>query len=113
LLGLDRLAAVANDGLEAGTRIGVATKSNPYFSGAMQLIVNPRETGYHATLLDLSKPGVRPIKLVLNKSPEAVSMDQMDSFARWTRDKLQYAVEADLGIGPGEWQAAYKMTGTA
>lgn len=112
ILGIDRLIAVANDGLEAGTRVAAGVKSNP-MSGAMQLIINPRETGYHWSILDLSKPLLRPFTMLEGRFPEGLSRDEMTDDGRWNRDEFEYSLEGDFEACAGHWQSIYKALGTA
>jgi phage major head subunit gpT-like protein len=111
LLGIDRLLPFANTGIEAAASVvGGVTKTNPYFSGAMQLIVNNRETGNHWSILDLTKPGIRPFVLQENRFPEAISKDQMTDDPRWQRDVFQYGLEGDYEGDAGHWQSIIKST---
>lgn len=112
LMGIDRIVGLAGDGtVDGGTRVAGATKSNP-MNGAMQVIVTQREAGYHWSVLDLSKPNMKPFVMQENRFPEALSLDEMTSQPRWTRDVFQYALEGDFEATSGYWQTIYKALGT-
>jgi phage major head subunit gpT-like protein len=113
LLGIDRLLPFANTGIEAAAAVvGGVAKTNP-FDGAMQLIVNQRETGYHWSILDLTKPGIRPFVMQENRFPEALSLDSMTDAPRWQRDVFQYSLEGDFEGDAGHWQSIIKSTASS
>lgn len=105
----ERLMAVANDGLEAGTRVAASTIPNVYGGGQMKLIVDPRLVGSrddYYYYLDTSK-SAKPIVMFEARAPEAVMQDQMSDEGRFLHDELRFSVEADLAFAAGAWQVAF------
>jgi phage major head subunit gpT-like protein len=51
--------------------------------------------------------GASPIVGYEFRAPEAVTLDSMDSPARFDLDEFRYSVEFDIVFGAGVWQVAY------
>lgn len=111
----ERLAAVANDGLEAGTRVAAATIPNVwagaevYGGGAMVVVKTPRFVGSYddyVLYLDTAK-GVKPIVCFEKRKPEVVAQIDMTSEKRFNEDKYTWSLEADMVFAPAAWQVAH------
>lgn len=110
----ERVIAVANDGLEAGTRVAAATGPNfrgvqVFSGGSLEVVVDPRLVGTYDDyyyLFDTTRGASALVGYEL-RAPEAIALDGMDDDARFHRDEFLYSVEADVVFGPGAWQVAY------
>jgi phage major head subunit gpT-like protein len=112
----ERVIAVANDGLEAGTRVAAATGPNArgiqvFSGGSVSVVVDPRMplgSTYddYWYLVDTTR-GASPIIGYEFRAPEAITMDSMDSEARFELDEFRYSIEFDAVFGAGVWQVAY------
>lgn len=105
----DRIVAVANDGLEAGTRVAAGTIPNVFGGGSMTLVVDPRLTGTqddYYYYLD-TKRGPKPLMMFEFRSPEAVEQMGMDSEGRFNDDLFKMSVEADFVVTAGSPHVAY------
>ncbi len=112
-----RVVAVANDGLEAGTRVAAATIDNVW-KGELELIVDPRippsGTGsMYWDLYDLRQPKMRPLVLYVGRAPEPIHQLDMDSDRRFNMDELVFGIEGDFAPAAGHWMSCYRGTGTA
>jgi phage major head subunit gpT-like protein len=119
LLSVDRLqTATAASVFDAGASAVAAGTRTSVWNGTLDLIVNPRMnasgTGHFMwTLMDLTKPGVRPMILQENRFPEPIVSDSMTAQRRLVADEFEYRLEGDYGASPGMWAVAYRGTGTA
>lgn len=112
----ERVIAVADDGLEAGTRVAAATGPNArgrqvFSGGSVDVIVDPRMPlggtyDDYWYLLDTTR-GPKPIAGYEFRSPEAITADQMTSEGRFENDEFRYSIEFDIVFGAGVWQVAY------
>lgn len=110
----DRVLSVANDGLEAGTRVAAAAVTNVFGGGEVELVVNPRLVGTSRKYWFLfSDPTlVVPVAIAEGRKPEQHNQFNMDSPERFTHDKLLGSVEADLGFGVGMWAGSHGSLAT-
>lgn len=112
----ERIVAVDNSGAESGTRVAAAALPSfrgvqVFDGGSVKVVVDPRmplgstydDCWY---LVDTSR-GASPIVGYEFRAPEAVTLDQMDSPARFDLDEFRYSVEFDVVFGAGVWQVAY------
>lgn len=110
----ERIIAVANDGLEAGTRVAAATGPNArglqvFSGGSVDVVVDPRLVGTYDDyyyLIDTSR-GVMPIVGYEFRAPEAISQDEMSAEGRFLADEFRYSVECDVVFASGVWQVIY------
>jgi phage major head subunit gpT-like protein len=113
LLGLDRVVAVAADGLEAGTRVAASTIGNG-LSGAFQVIVNERlntsATRGYVTLLDLRDAEAKPMVMLKAKALSPQRYDQMSDPRAFKENKYIYGLTGDYDSHPGLWMTAYRIT---
>lgn len=111
-----RLVIVDNDGNldSAGTDdvVGVTAAAN-IWEGDYILYVDNRVTGFYWDLLDLTKPGVRPMVLLEYRKPEPFVFDKMTDPERVNHDDFLYTLDGDFKAAPGHWMCAYRGTGTA
>lgn len=119
LTGSQRLQTTTNavGGFDTGTIVAAGTVPGVW-EGRFKHIVNPRMnasgTGHFMwTLMDLTKPGVRPMILQENRFPEPIVSDSMTAQRRLVADEFEYRLEGDYGASPGMWAVAYRGTGTA
>ena len=111
LVSADRLVAVANDGLEAGTRVAAATRSNT-FSGRLKVQVDPRVTTRFWDLIDENKVA-KPMVLFKVKAPTPVlRVDPTDPDV-FNHKEYTFGVEAQFGVAAGHWHTIFRGTGTA
>jgi phage major head subunit gpT-like protein len=112
----ERVAAVNSSGEESGTRIAATSLPNfrgvqVFSGGSVNVVVDPRmplgsvQDDYWY-LVDTSR-GASPIVGYEFRAPEAVTLDSMDSPARFDLDEFRYSVEFDIVFGAGVWQVAY------
>lgn len=110
----ERIISVANDGLEAGTRVAAAAGPNArglqvFSGGSVDVVVDPRLVGTYDDyyyLVDTSR-GVMPIVGYEFRAPEAIAQDQMTAEGRFLSDEFRYSVECDVAFAPGAWQVIY------
>lgn len=112
----ERIVAVANDGLEAGTRVAAAALPNQkgiqiYTGGSLDVVVDPRmplggTQDDYWYLIDTTR-GASPIVGYEFRSPEAVSQDRMEDPGRFDSDEFKFSIECDVSFGAGVWQVAY------
>lgn len=110
----ERVIAVADDGLEAGTRVAAATGPNfrgvqVFSGGSVDVIVDPRLVGTYDDyyyFFDTTR-GAPALVGYEFRSPEAIEMSAMDDDARFHRDEFLYSVECDVVFVPGAWQVSY------
>ena len=110
----ERVIAVANDGLEAGTRVAAATGPNfrgvqVFDGGSVRVIVDPRLVGTYDDyyyFFDTTRGASALVGYEL-RGPEPISLDSMDDDARFHRDEFLYSIECDVVFGPGAWQVTY------
>ncbi len=119
LTSADRVQTVTAAGptFDTTTAVAAATRSSVW-SGMFNVIINPRMnasgTGHFMwTMMDLGKPGIRPMILQENRFPEAIVSDSMTAQRRLVADEFEYRLEGDYGASPGMWAVAYRGTGTA
>ena len=94
--------AVAATGLEAYSTVVAATAiQNGWFQGSIEVVVNKRMVGTNANgwlLMDLSRPGVRPIIVGEAMAPRAVVVDDPGSEPMLQRSNYAYYVEGYAAI---------------
>jgi phage major head subunit gpT-like protein len=108
----DRYVGLSSGTAEGGTTVAATTITN-VLAGAMNVVVNPRITGFYWTCLDTTKPGTKPLICQENRAPEPVILDQMDSEPRVKYDEFWHIMEGDFDFNAGYWQVAYRGTGSA
>lgn len=112
-----RVVAVANDALEAGTRVAATTIDNVW-KGELELIVDPRippsGTGaFYWDLMDLRSSKLRPIVGYVGRAPEPIHQLDMEGDRRFNQDELVFGIEGDFTFAAGHWMTCYRGTGTA
>lgn len=111
----ERVVAVANDGLEAGTRVAAASIPNVYggsalFTGGdMDLIINPRLVGaYDDYYFYFDRNfGTKPVILYEGRAVEPHEQTQMDSEGRFINNELRFSLECDVVGAPGDWHGTF------
>lgn len=112
----ERIISVANDGLEAGTRVAAGVIPNfwgpgcaLYGGGSMMVVVNPRLVGTQDDYYYYfdTRRGPKPIHFFEFRKPEPVIQDRMEGETRFNLDKFRYSVEFDGVATAGAWQTAY------
>lgn len=93
---------IAATGLEAYSSVLAATTIENYVAGQITPVISRRLVGTYANtwyLMDLSKPGVRPVILGEAIAPMAVSVTDPQSEPMLSRSKYAYYVEAYGAVG--------------
>lgn len=104
-----RGASYANDGLEAGTRIGSAGISNVN-NGIVQYVLDPRLVGTQDDywyILGETAGGMKPLVFVEGMSPTEQINTDMNSTEVMRTDHFLFGLLADAQIGGYGWPAAY------
>lgn len=112
----DRIVLLGPTGVETTSSapgVNTATPFTNVWAGELNVIVDSRITDYTWRLMDLSKPGVRPIYLYEAKAPSPQIMDQMDNPDVFNRDVFTYGLYGDYVALPGHPLSIYCGTGTA
>lgn len=114
----ERVIAVANDGLEAGTRVAAAAAPNVYGhgsalyrGGSMDAIVNPRLVGAaddYVFYFDTAF-GTKPVILYEGRAVEPHEQTQMDDEGRFINNELRFSLECDVVAAPGDWHGTYAI----
>jgi hypothetical protein len=103
LTGALRPVPVAATGLEAYSSAVAVTAMQNYLHGALQVIVEPRfANGTNDDdwfLMDLGKPGIRPIAFGAGEAPHAVAVTDPASENMVHRDEYVYFVQGDAAWG--------------
>lgn len=114
LLSADRVqTATAASVYDAGASAVAAGTRSSYWNGKLTAIVNPRHDGYDWTVMDLTKPGVRPLILQEARFPEPVIVDEMTADRRMSHDEFVYSIEGDYQIHAGMWAVAHRATASS
>ena len=112
----ERVRYTGTTGAEVTVGVMNATAITNVWAGEIDVIVDSRLVGtpaYYWTLVDLSKPGVRPIELYEGMAPTPQIMDSMTDNETYSRDKFTYGVLGDYVSYPGHPLSCYRGTGTA
>lgn len=112
ITGSTRLVAVANDGLEAGTRVAAAAIPSTFTGGALDVIVDDRITTRYWDLVD-TRRSAKPIVLFRVQNPEPVIVDDPASPIVYENKRYSFGVTAKLGAAAGHWHTIFRGTGTA
>jgi phage major head subunit gpT-like protein len=108
IVGAQRPVSVKSDGTYDQTSAVGATAIENVFQGECNVIYNPYLVGSAATfwyLMDLSRPGVRPIMRALFREVEAITQLEMNAQPRMDRDEYIWALEGDFQYVAGLWQS--------
>ena len=109
-----RIAAISSTGgQDATSSVVAAAPLVNIWHGELDVIVDQRITNFYWDLMDLSKPGVKPIILYEGRKPEPVHLDKMTDLPRYYSDNFIFGLEGDFTVGGGMWMTAYRATGTA
>ncbi len=92
--------------------VDTATMTNVW-RGEATVVVDPRITTYYWDLFDLSKGVMKPMRLVDERRPESISQTDMADESRFNDDVFNFGLEGEWVVGAGDWQTAYRGTGTA
>lgn len=106
--GIDRPVGMTAAGStdQTASNIGVTTIRNVY-EGRVSVIVSPRVRAGCWYLMDLSKPGIRPLVLGEARPPTPIPLDDEKAHSRFYHDDWVGSVEADAAMGPGLWPCIY------
>lgn len=97
----DRTVAVANDGVEAGTRIGVTTVTKAFPGGKLTVIIDPRLSGTYDEYFFIGDSKVsKPMAAITAEAPHMVAQDRDDSYFRFLNNEYLWSVEANVGFAP-------------
>lgn len=111
----DRLVAIDEGADEATSAVIAATSKVNVWAGECTVVVDERITSntYYWTLFDLSKGGMKPMVLIEERRPQPIHLTEMTDEKRFWEDDFYYGMEGEWKVGAGEWQLAYRGTGTA
>lgn len=109
VVGADRPVPYSASAQDASSSIVAATTITNVYAGECQVIVSPWITGGQWFLMDLSKPGIRPMVRAVHRELEPISTveDGMTHYVRFTYDEYHFGVEGDFTYAPGVWQTVY------
>lgn len=123
LVGADtRVVVVSATGAQDVTSAGVASSTAPnMFNGQLTLVVDTRRIGSVAgtavnffwDLLDLSRPGIRPMMKLVGKAPTPTELTQPNDPNVFFKDDYLYGWIGDWVDDAYDWHCAYRGTGTA
>ena len=72
-----------------------------------------RVSTFYWDLFDLSKGNIKPMRLVVERRPEPISQTDLTDERRFQYDEYLFSLEGEYLAGAGDWQVAYRGTGTA
>ena len=101
--------AVANDGLEAGTRIGTAGVTN-VFNGIVDYVMDPRLVGTQDDywyIVGETAGGLKPLVFIEGMSPTEQINTDMNSSEVMRTDHFTFGLIADAMVGGYGWPAIY------
>lgn len=99
---------VTNAGAIDGTSNVVSnTTIGNVYEGRTTVIVSPRMTTGKWVIMDLTKPGLRPIVMGLARAPEPIVVDDPRAYQRFENDDWVASIEADFALGAGLWPTIY------
>ena len=109
VVGADRPVPYSATAQDATASILAATSITNVYQGECQVVVSPWITGNQWFLMDLSKPGIRPLVRAVHRELEPVSTveDGMTHYVRFVYDEYHFGVEGDFAYAPGVWQTIY------
>lgn len=108
LTGSTRLTAINTSGAQDATSSVVAIGAyENYIGGSLQVVVSPRITGNQWFMMDLSKPGLRPVAFGIFRQAQVIAVTDMASASRFENDVYKWSLELDAAPGPAAWQTIY------
>lgn len=106
--GIDKPVNVSSAGaLDAGASVVGVTAIRNVYEGRVSVVVSPRVRTGCWYLMDLSKPGLRPLILGEARRPTAIPLDDEKAHSRFYNDDWVGSVEADFALGAGLWPTIY------
>lgn len=111
----DRVVFTDTEAAETTSAVQNTTNMPNVWRGEVDVLVDPRITSntYYWDLFDLSKGNMRPMVLIEERRPETISQDSMEGEFRFNNDIFKFGLEGEWKVGAGDWQTAYRATGTA
>lgn len=105
ITGATRPISVDNAGAYHTTAnvVGATTIENVY-AGECQVIVNPYLADAAWLLMDLSKPGLRPVIQCRLDTVKPLILDKPTDYCAVEADEYGYAIKGIIGFEPGLWQ---------
>lgn len=94
-------------GMDAGASVQAAVTLKNYIGGDCQVMVSEFITGNEWFVMDLSKPGLRPMLFCQSRPFQALSQTAMDDEGRFINDVFRYSIEGDGAPAAGLWQLIY------
>lgn len=105
-----RTVAVANDGVESGTRVGVTAIQNVYTGGRLTVVEDIRLAGTYDDyyfVLDSKYAGGKPVVGIEAIAPHLVPQNNETDWFRFINNKYLWSVEANVGFFPYNWVSCY------
>ena len=87
-----------------GTAVVGATTIENVYAGECQVIVNPYLADAAWLLMDLSKPGLRPVIQCRLDTVKPLILDKPTDYCAVEADEYGYAIKGIIGFEPGLWQ---------
>lgn len=112
LLGSNRVIPVSNAGVsDAGASVVAAVSQQNWLVGQLDLLIEPRfANGVNDNdwfIMDLTKPGVKPLALGILRGPRGVVIESPDSEPMMNRNEYVYFVDAEAAISGYAPQTIY------
>lgn len=93
-----RPVALANDGLEAGTRVAATSIKNVY-QGTLTLVVDKRFAGTYDDYYLYVDENNKPLRMRVGEAFQVIAQDQRNSSSVFDKDMIQLALQADIATG--------------
>lgn len=90
---------MAATGLEAYSSALAPAAIGNWMEGRMQLVISARITGNQWFLMDLKRPGVRPMVIGMADAPQAVVVEDPGARSMIDADAFEYYVRARFAVG--------------
>ncbi len=103
IAGADKPIFFNNTGAEAAAAVIGGVVIENVTKGRYNVVVSEWITGNQWFLMDLRRPGLRPIIVPKFRSFEPQMQDRMDAEGRFVADKVRASLEGDYGVGAGLW----------
>ena len=103
ITGADRPIYFDNTGAEATSSVIDAITIQNVRAGSHSVVVTPWITGTQWFLMDLRRPGLRPMITARFRAFGPQTQENMDSEGRFVQDVMRFSIEGDYGVAAGLW----------
>lgn len=111
-----RLTAIDNTGAEADSSVIDSSVIPNVWRGDIDIIIDrrvPTSQNYQATLMDLRRADVKPMRLLIEERPTALDRTDPKDPHRWEFDEFLFGLEGTLVPIAGDWTSCYRLFGSA